>query len=326
MNKNIKIFFNYFLGPFLLIWFSFSIFRQIKNQSNFYESWIFIKDSFFSSAIVYLFFTLFLMLVNWSLEAWKWKISVQKVQDVSFLTSCKAILSGVSFAVTLPNRMGEYLGRALYMEEGKRMRMIALTVLGSISQLLVTLYFGILGLLLFGHILFKQTNSLFSSNTMLLLFALGIVSLLLLTFFYFRLRFIVQRIGRWKWTHKYSYVLEEMEKMPSKLLLQLLIISTIRYFIFLLQYYLLFQFFGVAINGWHIVGATTIMFFVMAIIPTIALFEVVQKLFVAKEIFYFLTPNLLGVGFVTTTIWMINLIIPAAIGSLLMLRGSFIKK
>ena len=88
------------------------------------------------------------MFVNWSLEALKWKISVQSVQPVSFFRSLKAIFSGVSFSVTTPNRTGEYFGRVLYMDEGNRLRVISLTILGSISQLLVTIFFGLLGLLI----------------------------------------------------------------------------------------------------------------------------------------------------------------------------------
>jgi hypothetical protein len=87
-----------------------------------------------------------LMIVNWSIEALKWKISIQKVQPISFSRSFRAILSGVSFSVSTPNRIGEYLGRILYMEEGNRLRVISLTIVGSMSQLIITLFAGSIGL------------------------------------------------------------------------------------------------------------------------------------------------------------------------------------
>src|SRR5688572_10979456 len=148
LNKNIKIFLNYVLGPLLFTWLSYSVFKQIKNQPNLEESWLNIKASFTDTRVLNFILVFVLMFVNWSLEALKWKISVQRVQPVSFLRSLKAVFSGVSFSVTTPNRTGEYLGRVLYMDEGNRLKVISLTVLGSLSQLIITVFFGLLGLLI----------------------------------------------------------------------------------------------------------------------------------------------------------------------------------
>jgi uncharacterized membrane protein YbhN (UPF0104 family) len=118
LNRNIKIFINYFLGPLLFIWLSWSIYRQIKNQSGLEQAWQSIKESLGSIKLLNIVAVLLLMFVNWSIEAIKWKISIKKVQQVSFGKALQAVLSGVSFAVSTPNRMGEYLGRVLYMNEG----------------------------------------------------------------------------------------------------------------------------------------------------------------------------------------------------------------
>ena len=148
LNKNIKIFLNYVLGPLLFAWLSYSVFKQIKDQPHLEESWLNVKASFSDARVFNFILVIVLMFVNWSLEALKWKISVQSVQPVTFFRSLKAIFSGVSFSVTTPNRTGEYLGRVLYMDDGNRLRVISLTILGSISQLLVTIFFGLLGLLI----------------------------------------------------------------------------------------------------------------------------------------------------------------------------------
>jgi len=117
-----------------------------------------------------------------------------------------------------------------------------------------------------------------------------------------------------------------LEKTDTTLLMRLLSISLLRYLVFATQYFLLFRFFGVEVNWWQGFWATAIVFFVMAITPTIELFEVVKKMYVTKEIFAIFTVNTLAIGFVTTTIWCINLVIPAAIGSLLILGIKFFKK
>ncbi len=326
LNKNIKIFLNYVLGPLLFAWLSYSVFKQIKNQQNLEESWVNIKASFTDTRVLNFILVFVLMFVNWSLEALKWKISVQGVQPVSFFKSLKAIFSGVSFSVTTPNRTGEYLGRVLYMDDGNRLRVISLTILGSISQLLVTIFFGMLGLLILRHDIDKMSLS----GWMEWLKDLGIIgaffAFIVLTVFYFRIGWLVKWIDKIPAIKKYIWLINELEKTDTTLLMRLLSISLLRYLVFATQYFLLFRFFGVEVNWWQGFWATAIVFFVMAITPTIELFEVVKKMYVTKEIFAIFTVNTLAIGFVTTTIWCINLVIPAAIGSLLILGIKFFKK
>jgi hypothetical protein len=326
LNKNIKIFLNYVLGPLLFAWLSYSVFKQIKNQPNLEGSWLNIKASFTDIRVLNFILVFVLMFVNWSLEALKWKISVQGVQPVSFFRSLKAIFSGVSFSVTTPNRTGEYLGRVLYMDDGNRLRVISLTILGSISQLLVTIFFGMLGLL----ILRPDIDNMSLSGWMEWLKDLGIIgaffAFIVLTVFYFRIGWLVKWIDKIPAIKKYIWLINELEKADTTLLLRLLSISLLRYLVFATQYFLLFRFFAVDVNWWQGFWGISIVFFIMAIIPSIELFEVVGKVFVTQEIFAIFTVNTLAIGFVPTTIWFINLVIPAAIGSLLILGIKFFKK
>ena len=325
LGKNIKIFLNYILGPLLFAWLSYSIFKQIKNQPHLEEAWFRIRSAFSNISVINLILVFLLMFVNWSLEALKWKLSVQHVQPVSFARAVKAILSGVSFSVTTPNRTGEYLGRVLYMNEGNRLKAISLTILGSLSQLIVTIFFGLLALLILRPAINESGLAGWPVWLNLLLIG-GSMVLLFLTVFYLRISWLIKWIDKIPAIKKYIWLINELEKTDTTLLLRLLSISMLRYFVFATQYFLLFDFFGVEVNWWQGFWATALVFFIMAITPTIALFEVVQKIYVTKEIFAIFTVNTLAIGFVTTTIWFVNLVIPAAIGSLLILGIKLFKK
>ena len=50
LNKNIKIFFNYFLGPILFIWLSLSIFGQIRQQPDLEQHLVYIKEAAYGSS------------------------------------------------------------------------------------------------------------------------------------------------------------------------------------------------------------------------------------------------------------------------------------
>ena len=323
--KNIKIFLNYILGPLLFLWLSYSIIKQIKHQPHLEESWLTIKAAFADERIINLFLAFILMFVNWSLEALKWKLSVQHVQPVSFAKALKAVFSGVSFSVTTPNRMGEYIGRVLYMNEGNRLKVISLTILGSVSQLIVTMFFGLLALMILKPSILNAQLSGWSEWVNLVLVT-SLFVFAVLTVFYFRIGWITRWIEKIPAIKKYIWLIHELEKADTTLLIRLLSISMVRYMVFATQYFLLFRFFTVDVDWWTVFWATALVFFIMAITPTIALFEVALKIVVTERIFSIFTDNTVGVDFVTTTIWFVNLVVPAAIGSLLILGIKLFKK
>src|ERR1700746_3482957 len=48
---------------------------------------------------VYTLLILLLMLVNWSIEALKWKILIAPLETITFLSSYKAVLTGVTVSI-----------------------------------------------------------------------------------------------------------------------------------------------------------------------------------------------------------------------------------
>ncbi|MES2881569.1 MAG: lysylphosphatidylglycerol synthase domain-containing protein, partial [Bacteroidota bacterium] len=99
------------MAPLLFAWLCYSIFRQIKNQPQLGVSWQQVKASFSSAKIFYLLVACILIFVNWGIEALKWQLSVAGIQRILFVQAYKAVLAGVTFSVSMPNRIGEYLGR-----------------------------------------------------------------------------------------------------------------------------------------------------------------------------------------------------------------------
>ncbi len=317
LNKNIKILINYFLGPLLFVWLSWSIYRQIKRQTDLEEAWQNIRSSFQSHLVWNLVTVVFLMIINWSIEAIKWKISVKPVQQVSFFKAFKAVLSGTSFSVSMPNRVGEYLGRVLYMDEGNRLKTISITIVGSISQLIITLLMGGIGLMVMKDKI--ESAQLISPMWMQVIIYGVLAALIVLTLFYFRLSWIIKWIDRLPGSSRFAYLIRALEDFNATLLIRLLSLSALRFAVFIVQYYLLFHLFGVDVLWWQAFWAVSVSFLVMAVIPSITITELVQRGVVITTIMMLYNSNKLGIGFTATAIWVINLIIPAIAGSLLIL-------
>lgn len=323
LNKNIKIFFNYFLGPLLFAWLSYSIYRQIKEQPNLEISWQRIRQSFNSTLAWNLVAVILLMIVNWSIETWKWMIAVQRVQPVKFFTAFKAVLSGVSFSVSTPNRVGEYVGRVLYMEEGNRLKAISLTIMCSISQLIITVLMGCIGLFFLMERI--KTSEIVSLLWVKVMFYGVLLVLLILTLFYFRVSWLIKWIDRLPGSSRYTYLVEALEYFNATLLWRLLSLSAVRFLVFGIQYYLLFRLFGVDVNWWQSFWTVSTIFLVLAIIPTIALAELGVRGEISLKLMGLFSANGLGIGLTTATAWFINLVIPAIAGSLLILSIKIFK-
>lgn len=317
LNRNIKLFVNYFLGPLLFLWLSWSIYQQIRQQPNLEKAWLHIKESFSGPMAWNLAGALGLMFVNWSLEAIKWKISIKSVQQLSFLTAFKAILSGVSFSVSTPNRVGEYLGRVLYMDEGNRLRTISITIVGSISQLIITLFMGLLGLAWLRQDLVGA--QLLSPMWMKVILSGTITVWVVLTLFYFRLSWLTRWVDRLPGSQRFAYLVRALEDFDATILFRLLSLSALRFIVFILQYYLLFQLFNVDVSWWQAFWAVSVSFLVMAVIPTFAIAELGLRGEISIKLLGLFSNNSLGIWMTSMTIWLVNLILPAMAGSLLIL-------
>jgi hypothetical protein len=323
-NKNIKILTNFFLGPLLFLWLIFSIYTQVRHQPNLEASWFRIREAFHSTRVIYLVIIILLMFLNWGLEAFKWKISVAVVYPVKFIQAFKAVLSGVSFSITIPNRVGDYLGRILYMPEGKRLKAISLTIIGSLAQLLVTLVTGTIGLIVLKNRLIASGVA----DAVTYQFALfGMLSAtILLTIFYFNLGFVENLLEQWFRRSRYLYLINAINDFGKQRLSWLLLLSAGRYLIFILQYILAFRLFNVEISLLNIVWTMTLVFAALAVIPSIVLLELGIRGQVSLKLVGLFTANSLGILFTSLTIWFINLVIPALAGSLLMLSIKVFKK
>lgn len=324
LNKNIKIFINYFLGPLLFAWLAYAIYRQIMKQPQLEESWLQIQRSFQSYKIVYLVVAFVLIVVNWGLEAWKWMISVQTIYPVKFLQAFKAVLSGVSFSVTMPNRIGEYLGRMMYLPEGNRLKAISVTLVGSFAQLLITLVTGTTGLIILKSSLLDHFPGL-RIWFQFIVYGLLIIILIMLLI-YFNVSGSVHLFHRWIKNKKYAYLVEALHYFDVRLLLRILLLSLLRYLVFIVQYILVFHLFEVNVSVNNIALVISVVFLAMAVIPSITLIEVWLRGEISIQLVGMFSQNLLGIGFTSVTIWFINLILPAIAGSLFMLSLRVFKK
>jgi hypothetical protein len=326
--KKIKLFLNYFLGPLLFVGICFSIYRQLVSDTQLSQHRQHIFDIWQYKGKGFLVSVLLLMGVNWGLEAKKWQILTSHVNPTSFSTAFKSVMAGVSFTMLTPNRMGEFLGRVLYLPDGSRIRAATLMVLSSISQLAITLFSGILGLIILMELVPELSNgtpgwSVLLTNTLLWG---GFACILTAMIIYFNLGWIIRQIEKIPPFTQYAFYIHAIGEIHYSELLKLLGLSAIRYMVFIIQYVLVFRFFEVGIPIPGLLASTAVMFLLLAIIPTIAIAELGIRGQVSLFVFGLFSQNNLEILVATATIWFINIIFPAIAGSFMLLSVRLFKK
>lgn len=82
------------------------------------------------------------------------------------------------------------------------------------------------------------------------------------------------------------------------------------------QYWLIFKLFDVQLLPWQVISAVTVLFLILAVVPTIALAELGIRSKASIALFSIFSTNTLGILMATAAIWLINIIFPAVAGSL----------
>ncbi len=260
--------------------------------------------------------------MNWTLEAAKWKLLMKPVQNVSLLTACKAVFSGLAVSMFIPTAAGEYAGRTLYMHEGNRLRSLSLNVIGSISQLVITLIAGVAGLIYLKKTLLTTTAfgnplSLIWLNGMLYAVLVAIVVFLLI---YFQIAWFTRWFEKIPFIQKHLIFVQSLEAFGLKQLTQILLLSILRYVVFIIQYLVVLQLFDVHIYWLQAALATAVLLLILSAIPSVPnIAELGVRGEVSRLLFGLLSTNIAGIVFSATLIWIVNLILPAVAGGIFLI-------
>ncbi|MFO8054390.1 MAG: lysylphosphatidylglycerol synthase transmembrane domain-containing protein [Bacteroidales bacterium] len=277
-----------------------------------------------------------LMLFNWGTESLKWQYLIRKNENISLFTSVKGVFSGVTISAMTPNRMGEYFGRIFVLKKTHPVRGILMTIVGSISQLLATVVVG--GCVLI-FVLIKYPEPFFVDN-----FVLQITSLLgvllvmaVLGGIYFNIHQVSEILRRLaKKRPKINSFLKVFSYYSKKELLNIFMLSLLRYMIFSGQFFILMRLFNLNFSLLDSLCIIALIFLGITVIPSVALAALPIRgtiSFFVVDIFASINTGggALNAGFefdilaASSMLWLINIVIPALMGSVFILTLSFFK-
>jgi hypothetical protein len=243
---------------------------------------------------------LLLSVLNRLFEILKWQNLVSYLHPISLGEATKQVLAGLTAGLFTPNGVGEYAGKALYFDKKEAKKVVFLNLICNGIQMILTVVFGIFGLLYFN----AQYNVI-TTKTVAVLF--GILIIL------FAVLFSVKKI-----TIK-GYSIEKLihktNEIPKTIHQKNMLLAILRYLVFSHQYYFLFLAFDVDLPYLILISAISSVYFLASSLPTFQFLDFAVKGSVAVYFFGILGVNEWVVVFVTTLMWFLNVVLPVIIGS-----------
>lgn len=297
----------------------FAIYQHLFVKSDFDKLKSIFKQKISESNPIYIIIPILLMPINWILESLKWKSLLSSFQKISLLKSVYSVLTGTCLAIITPGRLGEYGGRLFYIEEENRLLAVRSTFVGSIIQNVINTSIGFLCLFLLQQKL--QIVSQDDINTLGLLSIFIFVGILFI--YVFRkpiIRFLVERFDGYKDRIKSFFDLSGYSK---KQLYTATFFSFLRYLVYVVQYMFIIQFFDVTDDVFSSVMGVGVIYLFQTLLPLPPLLSIFARGEIAVVIWSHFSHGVLGILAATFSLWVINLMIPALVGYLLLLRIKF---
>lgn len=236
-----------------------------------------------------------LMLFNYLFESIKWKMVIASTNKLSILKSLRSVFVGQAFSFFTPARVGDYVGRTLFLDAGTKLQGLAQMAWGSYAQVLITLSMGTIALFFnLPFLVWLKWVAPFACIA-----AYGI-------FFYNK------PLKGW-------FANLNILQIPISLKGKLLGVALLRYTIFILQYTWVANMLGISIALLPLWTAVAVLFLCLSIIPSISLTDLVIR---GQLFTLLLAPwysNDLMLITMSTFIWAANFLIPSIIGAFLLL-------
>jgi hypothetical protein len=259
-----------------------------------------------------------LMFLNWILESVKWKRLISSVENISLWESIESVFCGLTWAVFTPNRVGEYGGRVFFLSPKRRIIGVVAMAVGNIGQMVLTNVFGAVSVCIFIYRFKPLDNALF-----LAICVMAGAFCLFFIVFYFNIRWLNGILLSMKFTRKYKKFYTILSRYKKLELFRILMFCLARYLVFSTQYFIMFYWLIPNLHYLDIIMMVCILFFVQSALPSLDLFDIGIRSVTALFFFKYLTSHNTAVVACIASIWLINIIIPAILGSYFVFKLNF---
>lgn len=221
---------------------------------------------FSSKLIPFLILVFIFQFSNWILEAIKFKILLPSKERLPFFMILKAVYVGNLTALITPKRMGNFIGRSMILKKYTN-KIVVSTISGNFIQLFTTLLMAFSSFLYLS--IFKIENIyLLDSFITELIILYGIV-LIIFNFLVFNNQWysIINKIIPIEFLNQQ---VNYLRSISSKKRFYVILISILRYLVFIFQYYILFNGLMLSFDFLETTILISLLFGIVTFLPSLA--------------------------------------------------------
>lgn len=260
---------------------------------------------------------LVLMVVNWSIEALKWRMLMAPLERIGPARALLATVAGTSVGLLTINRTGEFLGRVLFLRPENRIGGGFATALGSIAQFVVTLMFGGTGLL--ALLLLDLPMPWPAGWISWMLVSLTSMATVLSLLLYFNPTQFGQLVLLLPLLRRLGQATSVLGRYSAQELRTVFFLSALRYGVFGFQFLVILHVANAGLPAASALVAVPLVYLIATLIPSVMLTELGVRGSVAVAVMGPLGASEPLVLLATATLWTINVALPALIGSVILL-------
>lgn len=235
---------------------------------------------------------LLLSLASWLVESKKWQLLVRDVEEIRFRESVTQSLTAQAASFITPLRAGEFAFKALYFEKPQHRKILSRVFVGNLSQLIITIILGILGLLVF---LNKDLNGVFFISFIVI----TLCCLIYILFLWIQKKWEIKEVSLKTWSTVMMFSLLRYVLFASNWLLILWTVKS-----------------ETALISW--IDNIAVNYFAVSVIPMFQIFDIPVRWTTASYIFNGSTYDDGHILIATTIVWGTNTLFPTLLGCVLL--------
>jgi hypothetical protein len=272
--------------------FYFIFFQLTNNDKLHWEKFIILFQK--NQSVAGIVFIFLLSILNRFFEILKWQNLVSNLHKISLSEATKQVLGSLTVGIFTPNGVGEYAGKAIFFEKSNTKKIIFLNLICNGIQMILSIFFGTIGLFFLG-------------------FGFWVLGIFVVSIFFILFSFLLKKIK----IKGYSIekMIRKINKIPKLIHQKNILLAVCRYLVFSHQYYFLFLAFDVDLPYLTMLATIAAVYFLASALPSFQFLDFAVKGSVAVYFFGILGVNEWIVIFISAIMWLLNVVLPAIIGS-----------
>lgn len=275
-----------------------------------------LEQAFKGHRVLFLVAAFILIFLNFSAEAVKWQRLVNRLEPTGYPKALMGVITSLAMAISTPGRIGDIVTRGLILKPGHRFAASGHTFLCVLAQMVMTVALGLLGAAIFFASNWQRIQGQKNSLLLSILIA-GSVGLILIILF-FILEKLTGFLQRFRWLKAIYPFLKSIEGISLNDKVYLLVVSTLKFLTYVLQFYVILLFFGLKIDLIQGISAIALIYMILhfLLVPTVG--DLGVRGSISLLILGVFTQDVPAIVFTTFAVWIINIMIPSLIGLVLL--------